>query len=389
MRLETTDALVFSDARSPLVSPNLRGRVELSSGYVRNSAVENHRWSQKKRIDHEPSTNISLRSVSMFFRISGYDLLKSPPSMTHLSRSRGSQLAIVNGTKVCFGERVERGNYPARHFGARSRGNNTVVQGRKSLKPSTSATRMSRGLRVFLRMCVRCRMSVQGCFSLSATPTNILMWSHYAQNHEGYVIGFDADHEYFGESVSPVAYSSVRPSHDPFERRHSGAIFYTKSSDWSYEQEYRKFQSFGEPIKLENGNYLSPYPPRGASSGQKNGVFLFPIPPDSISSVILGWKSGGGIARGDHFFAGSHELQHVEIYVARPSANPGMRLKQFPRHDANIPEPLLRKLGTISPLQSANRRLMALPKLETGVQKSYLESRAQDADSGPKQYPLK
>ena len=161
--------------------------------------------------------------------------------------------------------------------------------------------------------------SVQGCLSLSATATNVLMWSHYAQNHEGYVIGFDADHEYFGKGVSPVIYSSIRPTHNPFEHRHSGAIFYTKSSDWSYEQEYRKFQSFVEPIKLENGNWLSPYRPGDASPGQKNAVVLFPIPPDSISSVILGWKSTPELHKAITRALESHQLQHVQVYAACPS----------------------------------------------------------------------
>jgi hypothetical protein len=145
------------------------------------------------------------------------------------------------------------------------------------------------------------------------------MWSHYAQNHEGYVIGFDADHEYFGKGVSPVIYSSIRPTHNPFEHRHSGAIFYTKSSDWSYEQEYRKFQSFVEPIKLENGNWLSPYRPGDASPGQKNAVVLFPIPPDSISSVILGWKSTPELHKAITRALESHQLQHVQVYAACPS----------------------------------------------------------------------
>ncbi|EQM49643.1 hypothetical protein D051_4091 [Vibrio parahaemolyticus VPCR-2010] len=34
---------------------------------------------------------------------------------------------------------------------------------------------------------------IQGYLSLSKTNKNILMWSHYAQNHEGFVLGFDSE----------------------------------------------------------------------------------------------------------------------------------------------------------------------------------------------------
>ena len=161
--------------------------------------------------------------------------------------------------------------------------------------------------------------SVQGCLSLSATATNVLMWSHYAQNHEGYVIGFDADHEYFGESVSPVIYSSVRPPHNPFEHRHSGAIFYTKSADWSYEQEYRKFHSFVEPIKLENGNYLLPIPAsrRPLWRQERCCPVSNPTRLDFLRGTRL--EVNAGIAQGDRLLTESIKLQHVQIYAARPS----------------------------------------------------------------------
>ena len=44
--------------------------------------------------------------------------------------------------------------------------------------------------------------AVHGCLSLSATCTNILMWSHYASDHRGFVVGFDPNHEFFGRSVN-------------------------------------------------------------------------------------------------------------------------------------------------------------------------------------------
>jgi hypothetical protein len=163
--------------------------------------------------------------------------------------------------------------------------------------------------------------TVQGCLSLSATSTNVLMWAHYAQNHEGFVLGFRAEHEYFGDSVSPVVYSSTRPAHDPFECRHDGAIFYTKSADWSYEQEYRKFESFVEPIKLRNGNRLSPYASSGSSPGHNEAIVLLPIPSDSIACVILGWKSSRDLQASITGTLEIHQLDRIPIYRARPSSD--------------------------------------------------------------------
>lgn len=160
---------------------------------------------------------------------------------------------------------------------------------------------------------------LQGCLSLSATSINVLMWSHYAQHHEGYVLGFDAEHEYFGKSVSPVIYSSTRPIHNPLECRHSPEIFYTKSPDWQYEQEYRKFQEFAEPIKLQNGNYLLPYTDRNTSVGRNEAIVLFPLPPESISCVILGWKSSLDLRSGVSDALKAHHLHHVPVLRARPS----------------------------------------------------------------------
>jgi len=132
---------------------------------------------------------------------------------------------------------------------------------------------------------------VQGCLSLSATPKNILMWSHYAHNHKGYVIGFDAEHDYFGRTVRPVIYSDLRPSHNPLEERHSGEIFYTKSRDWSYEQEHRKHQAFVEAIKLPNGHTLLPLKKADGPIPANLAIVLYPLPKDSIKCLILGWKS--------------------------------------------------------------------------------------------------
>ncbi len=165
----------------------------------------------------------------------------------------------------------------------------------------------------------RASASVQGCLSLSATPKNILMWSHYAHNHEGYVIGFDAEHEYFGRTVLPVAYSDIRPAHNPLEARHSGEIFYTKSKDWSYEQEYRKHQAFVDPIKLTNGRIFLPFEQAAGPIPTNSAVMLYPLPNESIKCLILGWKSSPELEQKLRLALEHHQMSWTVVCRAKPS----------------------------------------------------------------------
>jgi Protein of unknown function (DUF2971) len=55
--------------------------------------------------------------------------------------------------------------------------------------------------------------------SVSEIPDSLLMWAHYAKSHEGFLIGFDAAHEFFGSRerdrlpnhLSQVIYTANRP----------------------------------------------------------------------------------------------------------------------------------------------------------------------------------
>ncbi|UCM63659.1 DUF2971 domain-containing protein [Aeromonas hydrophila] len=96
-----------------------------------------------------------------------------------------------------------------------------------------------------------------GVVSLSETPRNLLMWSHYANEHEGICIGFNEDlfedvshipTEYEIEYYKPqkVNYDSMRPQNNeiiinPIEevRVHARQQLLTKSDEWIYEKEHR------------------------------------------------------------------------------------------------------------------------------------------------------
>lgn len=78
------------------------------------------------------------------------------------------------------------------------------------------------------------------CFS--ETTSDILMWSHYAEKHAGFSIGFDARE--FDGFVTSVIYSSARVEYSSlFHSKLRDYIFFkilrTKHLSWSYEQELR------------------------------------------------------------------------------------------------------------------------------------------------------
>lgn len=73
--------------------------------------------------------------------------------------------------------------------------------------------------------------------SFTTKPTNILMWSHYANCHTGICIGFKT--KYFDLNsvmIEKVLYSNDFPK---LESLKNIPLLITKSLDWKYENEYR------------------------------------------------------------------------------------------------------------------------------------------------------
>lgn len=85
---------------------------------------------------------------------------------------------------------------------------------------------------------------ISGVISLTSKPDNILMWSHYSNNHKGICVGLNSEtiknSEQF-DFIGKVNYTSEYPFI-------SGALeinerfyleMFSKSRDWEYEDEYR------------------------------------------------------------------------------------------------------------------------------------------------------
>ncbi|PXY02714.1 hypothetical protein DF185_01065 [Marinifilum breve] len=94
------------------------------------------------------------------------------------------------------------------------------------------------------------------CFSKK--HNNILMWSHYADNHNGVCLKFNTTDKDFFEECHAVTYLERLPS---FQDRNNFSdpqkfLFYTKSKDWEYEAEVRVLKKSNQlfnfdPVCLE------------------------------------------------------------------------------------------------------------------------------------------
>lgn len=120
-----------------------------------------------------------------------------------------------------------------------------------------------------------------GVLCLSKSPNSILMWSHYADQYQGAVISFDADHEFFDDPIG-VEYVTERPR-IPLETYTSGPIplaeLCNKSTEWHYEQEVRIARL------LEECKTTGKLDARGFP------IFTAEIPAEAIVSIALGERT--------------------------------------------------------------------------------------------------
>lgn len=96
-----------------------------------------------------------------------------------------------------------------------------------------------------------------GLYCLAEIPDSILMWTHYADDHKGFCLAFEATDQtpVFGEAQK-VIYSDDYPQVDFFNTPHEkqvDLIFLTKFSGWAYEREWRI-------VDHERGPGLRTYP---------------------------------------------------------------------------------------------------------------------------------
>jgi hypothetical protein len=147
-----------------------------------------------------------------------------------------------------------------------------------------------------------------GVLCLSEIRDSILMWGHYTDNHQGFVVGFDSDDPFFSRRRSDkdefgflrrVDYSSQRPQ-VMLTDTESPVWFSTKSEQWSYEKEWRIVSVLSE---AQHRIDRSPFP-----------ICLFDFPPDAVLEIIVGMRSPLSLITEIRSLAAS--LPRVQLFIA-------------------------------------------------------------------------
>lgn len=136
-----------------------------------------------------------------------------------------------------------------------------------------------------------------GILSLTANPANEAMWIKYANNHDGFVIGFNPliMFPHLGGGGAVTYYDELpiirpRPWHS-FEEQHNYQIF-AKLSKWSFEEEYRTHIFRPDPLSLQDRTIK--------------------LPPKAITKIIIG-KNMPKESAENLLQSIPPELAHVEI----------------------------------------------------------------------------
>lgn len=120
-----------------------------------------------------------------------------------------------------------------------------------------------------------------GLLCLSENYNSLLMWSHYADEHQGALITFNKDHEFFDGKIE-VHYRKNRPKKDVSSYLNDNepiplAELCVKPSEWEYESEIRIARCLSQ-CKLD-------------SDDAKYPVYVMDIPLECIKTVTLGERT--------------------------------------------------------------------------------------------------
>lgn len=152
--------------------------------------------------------------------------------------------------------------------------------------------------------------SLLGALSLSEIRNHELMWSHYANEHRGYVIGFNSTHQFFNQKktiddelrhLRKIDYRKKPPVINLMKA--SGTdIFFVKSLEWEYESEWRMLMSLADSSEVIE---RQPYP-----------AHLFSFPVESVTEVIFGARMSEQDRVAIKAIMNDGKYGHVKLYKA-------------------------------------------------------------------------
>lgn len=151
------------------------------------------------------------------------------------------------------------------------------------------------------------------------------MWAHYADDHNGIVVQFDGDHPFLSTEDfrgGAVSYRDERPVLS-YSNIRSPELFFRKSTEWSYEREWRfvrYLQEADEVIEAE------PSP-----------IHLYGLPPDLITGIIIGVGVEHEKRVGLMELCSAAPLEHVTVYQTR-LCDKSYKLEIHPPIDGKVDE---------------------------------------------------
>ena len=149
----------------------------------------------------------------------------------------------------------------------------------------------------------RANLAEFGVLCLCRNGESAAMWAHYAKNHEGFLLEFDENHDFFqqfkvgrmGEWIE-IEYRDERPIWDYEKEKGSGFLKF-KSAEWRYENETRLAIA------------LAMHPNTGADD--KGIKCLVTAPADAITSVTIGLRTEVSVIAELEKASCAPEMKHV------------------------------------------------------------------------------
>lgn len=197
-----------------------------------------------------------------------------------------------------------------------------------------------------------------GVLSLSRTEDNLLMWSHYTNNGQGMVIGFNKNHEFFNQPAAngeitkpiPVIYTNKRSNVSSEENNLYEKLLCEKPRDWAYEEEERIFRVFTTKENcVRKGNYGT-------------DVILSSLPKEAIKSIYLGYNISESL-KSRIFAAIRNNYISCDIFQANISMN------EYKIEFTKLPSIRNYSIPSIKPteINFKLKKLNCKPHLSTGV----------------------
>ncbi len=152
--------------------------------------------------------------------------------------------------------------------------------------------------------------SLMGALSLSEVYDHELMWSHYADEHRGFVIGFDSTHDFFNQEKSKddelrhlrkMEYRNSPPV-ITLMKTNATEVFFIKSIKWEYENEWRMLLPLADSKKCID---KTPYP-----------IHLFEFSTQAINCIILGSRSFETLQKEIQTLLKHDNFSHIKLFRA-------------------------------------------------------------------------